>query len=43
MTQFAFIERLGSILICSQDLNSIMIHFKKHFQLYEPEIIVWLK
>lgn len=28
MTQFSFKERLGSILMCSQDLNSIMIHFK---------------
>lgn len=28
MTQFAFKERLGSILMCSQDLYSIMIHFK---------------
>lgn len=28
MAQFAFKERLGSILMCSQDLNSIMIHFK---------------
>lgn len=43
MTQFAFIERLGSILISTQDLNCIMIHFKKYLQLYEPEIIVWLK
>lgn len=28
VTQFSFKERLGSILMCSQDLNSIMIHFK---------------
>lgn len=28
MTQFAFKERLDSILMCLQDLNSIMTHFK---------------
>lgn len=28
MIQFAFKERLGSILMCSQGLNSIMIHFQ---------------
>lgn len=28
MTQFAFKERLGRILMCSQDLNSTMTHLK---------------